>query len=189
MITLTLTHLTRYDSSGWVISPKQRPLPDKHNNTHRRHISMLPAEYKPIIPASMRSHTHAIYGAAAGIGLSNIYWYKHVCFGVGIHSWGLPKHSKYNLHNTVSPLSAGSWFINIIHSQKSPVQHRGLGRMTICWANRPALCRILWGKETVTWMWTVMDRTPMNVGPCHHGMARPQVADRGTASNMYGSCE
>ena len=27
------------------------------------------------------------------------------------------------------------------------------------------------------------------VGPCHHGMARPQVADRGTASDMEGSCE
>jgi hypothetical protein len=25
---------------------------------------------------------------------------------------------------------------------------------------------------------------PMNVDLCHHGMARPQVADRGTASNM-----
>jgi hypothetical protein len=29
----------------------------------------------------------------------------------------------------------------------------------------------------------------MNVGPCHHGMARPPVADGGTASNMEGSCE
>jgi hypothetical protein len=29
----------------------------------------------------------------------------------------------------------------------------------------------------------------MNVGPCHHGMARPQVADGGTASYMEGSCE
>jgi len=27
------------------------------------------------------------------------------------------------------------------------------------------------------------------VGPGHHGMARPQVADRGTASDMEGSCE
>jgi len=27
------------------------------------------------------------------------------------------------------------------------------------------------------------------VGPCHHGMARPQVADGGTASNMEGSCK
>ena len=26
-----------------------------------------------------------------------------------------------------------------------------------------------------------------SVGPCHHGMARPQVADGGTASNMEGS--
>jgi hypothetical protein len=30
---------------------------------------------------------------------------------------------------------------------------------------------------------------PMNVSPCHHGMARPQVADGGTASYMEGSCE
>jgi len=27
------------------------------------------------------------------------------------------------------------------------------------------------------------------VGPCHHGTARPQVADRGTASDKEGSCE
>ena len=27
------------------------------------------------------------------------------------------------------------------------------------------------------------------VGPCHHGMARPQFADGGTASDMEGSCE
>ena len=27
------------------------------------------------------------------------------------------------------------------------------------------------------------------VGPCHHGMALPQVADGGTASNMKGSCK
>ena len=27
------------------------------------------------------------------------------------------------------------------------------------------------------------------VGLCHHGMARPQVADRGTASDKEGSCE
>ena len=29
----------------------------------------------------------------------------------------------------------------------------------------------------------------MNVGPCHHGMVRPQVADGEMASNMEGSCE
>ena len=36
---------------------------------------------------------------------------------------------------------------------------------------------ILCGSETVL------------VGPSHHGMARPQVADRGTASDKEGSCE
>jgi len=29
----------------------------------------------------------------------------------------------------------------------------------------------------------------MDVGPCYHGMARPQVADGGMASYMEGSCE
>ena len=29
----------------------------------------------------------------------------------------------------------------------------------------------------------------MFVGPCHHVMALPQVADGGTASDMEGSCE
>ena len=27
------------------------------------------------------------------------------------------------------------------------------------------------------------------VGPCHHGMARPQFAGRGTVSDKEGSCE
>jgi hypothetical protein len=30
---------------------------------------------------------------------------------------------------------------------------------------------------------------PCQVDPCHHGMARPQIADGGTASDMEGSCE
>jgi hypothetical protein len=29
----------------------------------------------------------------------------------------------------------------------------------------------------------------MNVGVCHHGMARPRVAEGGMASDMEGSCE
>ena len=29
----------------------------------------------------------------------------------------------------------------------------------------------------------------IELGPCHHGMARPQVGNGGTASNMGGSCE
>ena len=28
-----------------------------------------------------------------------------------------------------------------------------------------------------------------DVGPCHHGMARPRFADGGMASYMKGSCE
>ena len=40
--------------------------------------------------------------------------------------------------------------------------------------------------NSVTMLWALY---PCVVGPCHHGMARPQVADRGTASFMEGSCE
>jgi len=29
----------------------------------------------------------------------------------------------------------------------------------------------------------------LQAGPCHNGMARPQVVDGRTASNMEGSCE
>jgi hypothetical protein len=29
----------------------------------------------------------------------------------------------------------------------------------------------------------------LRLGLCHHGMARPQVSDGGTASDMEGSCE
>ena len=32
-------------------------------------------------------------------------------------------------------------------------------------------------------------RRSVFVGPCHQGMARPQFADGGTASDMEGSCE
>ena len=32
-------------------------------------------------------------------------------------------------------------------------------------------------------------KLPMFVGPCHHGMARPQVVDGEMASDMESSCE
>ena len=38
-------------------------------------------------------------------------------------------------------------------------------------------------------LYVVLPTQTMNVGFCHHGMARPRVADGGTASNMEGSCE
>jgi hypothetical protein len=36
---------------------------------------------------------------------------------------------------------------------------------------------------------SVARSTMLLVGPCHHGMARPRVADGGTASNIEGSCK
>ena len=36
---------------------------------------------------------------------------------------------------------------------------------------------------------SVSEEMSVFVGPCHHGIARPQVADGGTSSDMEGSCE
>ena len=48
------------------------------------------------------------------------------------------------------------------------------------------------GQPTILYINLFLDLnrvSPVFVGPCHHGMARPQVADGGTASDMEGSCE
>ena len=37
--------------------------------------------------------------------------------------------------------------------------------------------------------YVMLDTVAVLVGTCHHGMARPQVVDRGKASDKEGSCE
>ena len=44
-------------------------------------------------------------------------------------------------------------------------------------------------RNSMFYFMPVMGLLSVFVGPCHHGMARPQVADGGTASDMDGSCE
>ena len=65
----TQTHHTRQDSSGPVISPTQRPLPEKTHNTHKRQTFLPPAGFELAIPASERPQTHTLDNAATGIGL------------------------------------------------------------------------------------------------------------------------
>jgi hypothetical protein len=67
---------TRYDSSGRVISPPQRPLPAQDNTTykHSRQTSMPRKGFEPATPATKRPQTYALHCAATGIGiLWNIY--------------------------------------------------------------------------------------------------------------------
>jgi len=71
----TQTHHTRQDSSGRVISPTQRPLPD--NTQHSQQTSMPPEGFEPTIPASERPQTHALDRAASGIGLVDSYQKIH----------------------------------------------------------------------------------------------------------------
>ena len=63
----THTH-TLWDSSGRVIIPSQRPLPD--NTQHSKQTSILPAGFEPAIPASEQPQTHALDRAATGKGIS-----------------------------------------------------------------------------------------------------------------------
>jgi len=53
---------------------------------------------------------------------------------------------------------------------------------------RPYSCAC-WGTNSQGVLVTLVAEQYYVVGPCHHGMARPQVADRGTASDKEGSCE
>ena len=68
----TTTHHSRYRSSGRVIGPSQRPLPD---NTHNRQTSMPPVGFEPTIPASERPQTHALDRAATGTGWKFLHTY------------------------------------------------------------------------------------------------------------------
>jgi hypothetical protein len=63
---------TRWDSPGRVISPSQRPLPTQDNTTykHKRQTSMRPAGFEPANPATERTQTYALDGAATEIGVS-----------------------------------------------------------------------------------------------------------------------
>jgi len=66
--TITSRHHTRWDSSGLVISPKQRPLPDK-KNTHKRQAFMSLVGFEPAVSASERLQTKDLDRAATGIGI------------------------------------------------------------------------------------------------------------------------
>ena len=66
----TTTHHSRQDSSGRVISPSQRPLPD--NTQHSQQTSMPPAGFEPTISAGERPQTHSLDCAATGTGTNEI---------------------------------------------------------------------------------------------------------------------
>jgi hypothetical protein len=60
---------TRWDSSGRVISPSQRPLPTEDNTTYKhRQTSMPTAGFEHAIPATKQPQTYALDRAATGIG-------------------------------------------------------------------------------------------------------------------------
>jgi hypothetical protein len=65
----TTTHHSRQDSSGRVISPSQRPLPD--NTQHSRQTSMQSVGFEPTISAAERPQNYASHRTSTGTG--NVY--------------------------------------------------------------------------------------------------------------------
>jgi hypothetical protein len=68
-ITLSYTHCTRQDVSGWVTSLSQRPqltAPNTHKNRH--------SYLEPAIPVSEWPHTNALERVATGIDLFFTVW-------------------------------------------------------------------------------------------------------------------
>ena len=91
--THTHTHTqSRQGFSGRGISPKQKPLP--FNTQHSQQTSMSLAGFKPSIPASERSQTHALDRAATGIGSSQL---------TSLCSEGLQTASSLTWRKTLSP--------------------------------------------------------------------------------------
>ena len=60
----TQTQHSRWDSSGQVISPSQRPLPD--NTQHSQQTSTPPLGFEPTISAGERPQTHVLHRAVTG---------------------------------------------------------------------------------------------------------------------------
>jgi hypothetical protein len=63
--THTTTHHTRYDSSGRVINPSQRPLPDITHHSQQTNIQ-APVGFERTISAGERPQTHASDRAVTG---------------------------------------------------------------------------------------------------------------------------
>ena len=60
------THHSRYDSSGRVISPSQRPLSE--NTQHSQQTSVVPVGFEPTISAGERPQTYALDRTVTGTG-------------------------------------------------------------------------------------------------------------------------
>ena len=67
----TTTHDSRWDSSGLVISPSQKPLPDSTALTTDKY-QCSPVGSEPTISAGERPQTYALNRAATGTGIDNI---------------------------------------------------------------------------------------------------------------------
>jgi len=72
----TTTHHTPKDSSGRMISPTQRPLPD--NIQHSQQTSMPPMGIEPTISAGERPQTYALDRAATGTGTGTRGIWSHI---------------------------------------------------------------------------------------------------------------
>ena len=66
----TTTKHSRYDSSGWVISSSQRPLPDNTQQLQQTNIHAA-VEFEPTVSADERPQIYALERAATGIGDMN----------------------------------------------------------------------------------------------------------------------
>ena len=81
----TTTHHSQQNSSGRVISPSQRPLPD--NTQHSRQTSMPPVGFEPTISTGDLPQTYALDRMATATGKVKLYTiskYKLVKFKFGV---------------------------------------------------------------------------------------------------------
>jgi hypothetical protein len=67
----SVTHCSRWDSSGRVISPTQRPLPDNTQHSQQK-TTHDPGAIRTTIPADERPQTYTVDRATTGTGIRYI---------------------------------------------------------------------------------------------------------------------
>ena len=144
------THHIRYVSSGRVIGPSQRPLPD--NTQHLQQKTLIPPGwFEPATPASERQQTHALDRAATGTSKK---FRLPSIFLVRMKIWNYsPKEGYWDLQteeiNVLLQNKAKCifFFLNIRAVKLREQRKFRVAGLTLQWYQNRVGCRE-WGEET-----------------------------------------
>ena len=130
------THHSRWDASGRVISPSQRPLPDNTQHSQQTDIHVPLTEFEPTMPANERPQCDALDRAGTGTG------------------WQIPiwRHIPDNVKNNCCYTPWDTWWGGVRIRSSSKFCRHSLGKVTPArqverWVPDQRYCRMGEGHE------------------------------------------